>query len=342
MTTRAFLHALALCLLQAAQAMAAPGARPAQTASSATSGALSDSLGQPYVRIPAGRFEMGTAASRASLLAALPGIEPKRIDELADERPAHMVTISRAFLLGKYEVTVGAFADFVAKSGYVAESIADGSGGFAYSAEHDRNRPEAADAFKGRDPAYSWHDPGFAQTRAHPVTNVSLHDAQAMAAWLSKQEGHTYRLPTEAEWEYSCKAGSNSLFPSGDASESLADVANTFDQAALPHWQRWHDKALKRNDRFAFTAPVGQYRANAFGLHDMVGNVWEWVSDHYSDDHYAQSPSVDPQGPNDGPFVRRGGSWHTWAIYARCGFRNYNTAQSRYPLLGFRLVRELN
>ena len=342
MTTRAILRALTICLIQAPLAMATTPLGPAPTPPSALPQEIADSLGQRYMRIPAGSFEMGTAASRPRLLAAFPGMEPKRIDELADERPAHNVTIARAFYLGKYEVTVGAFADFVAQSGYVVESIADGTGGFGYSAEHDRQRPEAADAFKGRDRAYGWQNPGFAQTRAHPVTNVSLHDARAMAAWLTKQEGRTYRLPTEAEWEYSCKAGSKTLFPNGDQASSLAEVANTFDQAALPHWLRWHDKALTRNDQFAFTAPVGQFQANAFGLHDMVGNVWEWVSDHYSDDYYAQSPSVDPQGPNDGPFVRRGGSWHTWAIYARCGFRNYNTAQSRYPLLGFRLVRELN
>ncbi|MCB1997390.1 MAG: SUMF1/EgtB/PvdO family nonheme iron enzyme, partial [Rhodoferax sp.] len=80
---------------------------------------------------------------------------------------------------------------------------------------------------------------------------------------------------------------------------------------------------------------------NAFGLHDMHGNVWEWVADRHADDFYARSPQVDPTGPAEGHLrVRRGGSWHTWPFYARCGFRNWNDAATRYVLLGFRLLRE--
>ena len=99
---------------------------------------------------------------------------------------------------------------------------------------------------------------------------------------------------------------------------------------------------MKGNDGFEFTAPVASFAANAFGLHDMHGNAWEWTSDYYGEDYYARSPASDPQGPADGNVrVRRGGSWHTWAFYARCSFRNWNTEETRYPLVGFRLVREL-
>ena len=86
---------------------------------------------------------------------------------------------------------------------------------------------------------------------------------------------------------------------------------------------------------------MGSFAANAFGLHDMHGNVWEWTQDWYDEAYYARSPTDDPQGPPDGSVkVRRGGSWHTWPFYARCGFRNWNTPQTRYTLVGIRLVMD--
>ena len=121
--------------------------------------------------------------------------------------------------------------------------------------------------------------------------------------------------------------------------------ANLFDQAAAPYWPRWRQHALPGSDGHAFTAPVGSFAPNAWGLHDMHGNVWEWVSDWHGDDYYAQlaaqGTAVDPQGPAEGTVrVRRGGSWHTWPLYARVAFRNWNTPETRYVLVGFRLLRE--
>ena len=130
-------------------------------------------------------------------------------------------------------------------------------------------------------------------------------------------------------------------YASGDDPESLLGVANTFDADAKAYWSRWEAYALGGRDGFAFTAPVGSFMPNAWGLYDMHGNAWEWVSDWHANDYYAQSPVDDPRGPATGDKrVRRGGSWHTWALYARCAYRNWNRPDSRYTLVGIRLVRE--
>lgn len=303
---------------------------------------IENSLGMKLVLIPAGEFMMGSDESPDAMHASYPQLDKKRLVELSDEAPLHKVRITRDFYMGQTEVTVAQFAQFVAQSGYQPESIADGTGGYGYSAEHDRRRPENADAFQGRDPQFSWRQPGFEQAPTHPVLNVSWKDAMALADWLSQKEGLRYRLPTEAEWEYACKAGSPTRYPYGDNPQALTAWANTFDASATPHWTRWQDMAAAGSDGHPFTSPVASYPPNAFGLHDMVGNVWEWVSDHYDENYYRVSPTDNPQGPTQGHLkVRRGGSWHTWSIYARCSYRNLNAPDSRYPLLGMRLVREV-
>jgi len=301
-----------------------------------------NSLGMVFVQIPSGQFFMGGVEPPEVLARAYPLLEPQRFTDLADEGPAHLVQITRAFYLGQHEVTVGQFRRFLEASGYVPESEADGTGGYGFNPQYDPSTTRRGDAFEGRDPRYSWRNPGFPQGDDHPVVNVTWNDAQALAQWLSRTEGHTYRLPTEAEWEYACRAGTRTRYPHGDDPQGLVNVANTFDQAAAPHWPRWQQHALAGNDGHAFTAPVGSHAPNAFGLHDMLGNAWEWVSDWHGDDYYARSPRKDPQGPAVGTVrVRRGGSWHTWSFYARCGYRNWNSPQTRYTLVGMRLVREM-
>ena len=249
--------------------------------------------------------------------------------------------ITRAFYLGQTEVTVGQFRRFVDASGYVAESERDGTGAYGYNPAYDPATTVRGDAFEGRHPKYSWRNPGFSQTDDHPVVNITYADALALAAWLSKQEGVVYRLPTEAEWEYACRAGSRTRYASGDDPASLGKFANLFDEDAAVNWPAWQTFALKQRDGFAFTAPVASFAANAFGLHDMHGNAWEWVADWHAEDYYARSPVEDPPGPATGTVrVRRGGSWHTWPFYARSAFRNWNTPETRYTLLGMRLLRE--
>lgn len=300
-----------------------------------------NSLGMKFVLVPAGDFLMGSDETPASLARDFPQYETARFLQLNDEAPVHRVRLSQPFWLGQHEVTVGQFRQFLTASGYRPESIADGSGGYGYNANYDPATTVRRDAFQGRDPKYSWSNPGFQQSDDQPVVNVTWNDAQALAEWLSNKEKRRYRLPTEAEWEYACRAGKPTRYSHGDQPQLLAQVSNTFDAEAAPNWPQWSGFALDGSDGFAFTSPVGRFPANAFGLHDMVGNVWEWVADWHDENWYARSPASDPQGPESGTVkVRRGGSWHTWALYARCTFRNWNTPETRYTLVGIRLLVE--
>jgi formylglycine-generating enzyme len=300
-----------------------------------------NSAGMSFILVPAGEFLMGSEETPESLAIDYPNYPRHRFVELQDEAPVHAVRISRSFYLGKYEVTIGQFKQFVESSGYVPESEADGTGGYGYNVKYDPSQTVRQDAFEGRDRKYSWKNPGFPQADDHPVVNVTWNDAVAMAQWLSQNEKRHYRLPTEAEWEYACRAGAATRYYNGNSPSGLNRIANTFDQTVVPFWVQWKDFATEGSDNYAFTAPVGQFLPNAFGLYDMLGNVWEWVSDWYGKNYYAESPTVDPTGPQSGGVkVRRGGSWHTWPLYVRCSFRNWNTTDTRYTLVGIRLLLE--
>jgi formylglycine-generating enzyme required for sulfatase activity len=298
-------------------------------------------LGMKMTRIPAGTFVMGNSSSLEEMKKLYPEHEEKRLIDLADEYPAHTVNITKSFYMGSHEVTVGQFRKFLSISGYIPESIADGTGGYGYNPNYDPRTTSRGDAFEGRDPKYSWANPGFTQTEEHPVVNVTWNDAQALTKWLTKTEGHTYRLPTEAEWEYACRAGSKTQYYGGDEKSSLIGAANIFDIDAAKNWPNWQQFSLPVHDGFAFTAPAGNFAPNAFGLYDMHGNVWEWTNDFHDEKYYSNSPVNDPKGPVEGDVrVRRGGSWHTWPLYARCSYRNWNSETTRYTLVGIRLVME--
>lgn len=298
-------------------------------------------LGMKFVLVPSGEFMMGSDESAEALASAYPQYGRERFVELVDEAPVHKVRITRPFYLGQHEVTVGQFRRFVEASGYQPESEADGTGGYGYNPDYDPEKSERGDAFEGRNPKYSWRNPGFKQGDDHPVVNVTWNDAVAMSRWLSEKEGKKYRLPTEAEWEYAARAGTRTRYHSGDDPLSLLKAANTFAADTMMRWPQWKDYALAGVDGFEFAAPVGSFAPNALGLYDMHGNAWEWVADWYDDDYYARSPVDDPLGPASGKVrVRRGGSWHTWSFYARSSYRNWNSPETRYTLVGMRLLRE--
>lgn len=300
-----------------------------------------NSLGIKFNLIPAGSFLMGNDETTQSLQYDFVEYELDRLAEIKDESPAHAVTISKPFYLGKYPVTVGQFRQFLFESGYIPESICDCSGGYGIDSKQSRFKVAEKEVFDGRSSRYSWESVGFSQSETHPVVNVTWNDANAFASWLSVKEGRRYRLPTEAEWEYACRAGTGTRYYSGNHPMSLDGFANIFDFDGIRYWPQFSDYALYTRSGYPFSSPVGAFEPNNFGLYDMIGNVWEWCSDWYGERYYEESLIIDPKGPDNGDArVRRGGSWHSWAFYCRSSFRNLNTPESRYILVGMRLLLE--
>ncbi|MGQ0699061.1 MAG: formylglycine-generating enzyme family protein [Panacagrimonas sp.] len=177
----------------------------------------------------------------------------------------------------------------------------------------------------------------------NPVINVSWVDAQQYLAWLSKKTGQRYRLPSEAEWEYAARAGTSSGYHWGDSSFSTCDYANTLDIAghqARPNWN-WSTHCL---DGFAFTSPVGSFPPNPWGLHDMAGNVWEWVQDCWHSDYTGAPPDASPWlGGNDADCekrVNRGGGWGNHPRTLRTAKRDADSATGWGDAFGFRVVRD--
>jgi len=176
------------------------------------------------------------------------------------------------------------------------------------------------------------------QAISHPVMNVSSYDAVAFCAWLSKKEGRTYRLPTEAEWEYACRAGTTTRFYHGDDVEGLAKVGNVADAAAYK--KRSCSWGIASNDGYAFTSPVGSFLPNDFGLYDMHGNAEEWCAEWYAADYFESSPTDDPTGPTSGSYrVYRGGGWRSFARRCcRSAYRYRDKPDDQAMYLGFRVA----
>ena len=253
-----------------------------------------------------------------------------KADFFKDEHPQHRVRITKPFYLGTYHVTRGQFRQFVKDTGYKTDAEkGEKPGAFGWDPEKKKF---------GFNEKYSWRNAGFEQTDEHPVVNVSWNDAVAFCKWLSRKEGKTYRLPTEAEWEYACRAGTTTRYYSGDDPETLAKVGNVADATAKAKFPDWK-YTIKASDGYVFTAPVGQFKPNAFGLYDMHGNAWQWCADWYGEDYYAESPADDPTGPDSGNGrVLRGGSWATGRL-----LRSADASGSRRTrpgnVTGFRVAR---
>lgn len=254
----------------------------------------------------------------------------------ADLESEQSVTMTDDYYIGRFEVTRGQFRRFVEDTGYVTEPEAT-DGGYGFN--------EALNKFEGRNKKYIWSNYGVStQTDDYPVTNITRTDARKFCEWLAKKaEGKAHvrevRLPGEAEWEFACRAGSQSRFSFGDDDEKLAEYANVADATLNERFP--NPSAIKAKDGHVFAAPVGQFKPNDFGIYDMHGNVWEWVEDHYG--KYSNLPKERNglQTVNQGESrpVLRGGSWGFGPRDSRCAIRYIvGAGASRYGAAGFRVV----
>jgi formylglycine-generating enzyme len=301
---------------------------------------ITNSIGMKLTLIPAGDFKMGSGESVWDAAAFFKknynmfGFQMWTQDIFKNQHPQHRVRITKPFYLGTYHVTRGNFRQFIHDSGYKTDA--------------ETSFPPGA---KGWDPAqqmltlkkdFSWKNAGFEQTDEHPVVNVSWRDAEAFCKWLSHKEDKEYRLPTEAEWEYACRAGTTTRYYSGDDPKTLAKVANIADatfKAGFPWFNDTLDP-IETSDGYVYTSPVGQFKPNAFGLYDMHGNVWQLCADIYDDEYYRKSPTDDPKGPDAGcDHVIRGGSWLTCPYFTLSSTRTRVEPSDRCNNIGFRVVR---
>lgn len=271
------------------------------------------------VEIPAGQFVMGASPDEE---------ERENLSEAFRHRsqPQRRVRV-RGFWAGKYEITRRQYRVFV------EETRHPGAGCFMWvGTRYDV------------DPAKDWRNPGYAQDDSHPVACVSWEDASTYATWLSKKTGKRYRLLTEAEWEYAARAGTTKARFWGDDGNSnrSCDHANGADATAAARLPDSSIGAVANcNDRHAYTAPVGSYRANAFGLHDMLGNVWEWTQDCWNAT-YNGAPVDGTEWTAGDCTMRavRGGSWDDAPVGLRAAYRVGSPTSIRVYGRGFRVARD--
>jgi formylglycine-generating enzyme required for sulfatase activity len=274
---------------------------------------ITNSIGMKLVLIPKGKFWMGSTEKEQDQAIAdcrkianfkVPGLRAS----YGAEGPLHMVEITKAFYLGMHEVTQAQYRTVMGKNPS------------SFSLEGDRK-----DQVKGMSTDY------------FPVDNVSYEDAMEFCKKLSelpeeKRAKRTYRLPREAEWEHACRGGAPS-YQTFHFGNSLSSTQANFN-GNFPF-----GKTAAKGPYLGRTEKVGSYKANAFGLYDMHGNVCEWCSDWYDKDNYRKIAPPDPQGPLKGSErVLRGGSWGNYGLLCRSAFRGRGAPTERRNFFGFRVA----
>jgi len=250
-------------------------------------------------------------------------------EEDDDEKPVHEVYLD-AFYMDKHQVTVAKFKAFVEATGCKTDAEKQG-----YSYVWDGKELVQKKGIHWQHNAKG--ELVVSSDMNHPVIRVSWNDAQAYAKWAGKH------LPTEAEWEYAARSGAKGYTyswgneaPRGKKGGNIADEAL---KRVFKDWTVWEGY----DDGFVYTAPVGSFEPNEFGLYDMTGNVWEWCKDWYDENYYKTRPNPDrnPKGPSTGQYrVLRGGSWNYNPRLVRCAYRLRFTPTVQYGNVGIRCAQD--
>ncbi len=297
-----------------------------------------NSLKMTLVLLPPGEFRMGSSPAQIEealrLLETVPRKAAGEDGRIQDEEgPAHRVVLTRPIRIARTETTIGQFRQFIEATRYLTETERFGGGNSKKTDEADPVKRNAI-----------WRTPGYPVTDECPVTQITWNDMIAFCNWLSVNEGRRaayrqdenkdwrrdvasggYRLPTEAEWEYACRAGTTTHWSFGDDIRELDRHA-------------WFNRTAEAGRRIG-ARPVGSLRANPFGLYDMHGNAWERCEDFLEPAWYRKSPELDPTGPAKGTNrMARGGGWHYFDLHTRSAYRNNYSPTARTGNIGFRVV----
>lgn len=260
-------------------------------------------LDTPYMMtIPSGNYTMGCEN----------GWDDKLGSCSRQEKPPHTVNVT-TFALSKYETTFAQFKKFVDETGYLTVAEVDDAG-CTVTGELAGKDTEWVPSKK-----HNWKDPGFPQQGNHPVVCVSWSDAQAYINWYSSKTGTQYRLPTEEEWEYAARAGTFTMYYWGNS----------------PDRSYTNYRGTEENDKWKYTSPVGSLSPNNFGIHDVSGNVWEWVKSCWRPNYRTECPNQDTK-------TRRGGSWFDSPRNIRLAYKGKNGKNARSVLNGFRIAHDIN
>lgn len=276
--------------------------------------------GPQMLVVPHGAFRMGAGEGE-------PGAKPY-------ERPARYIRFDRGFAMSQREVTVGEFRRYLAGTGARTRAARRG-----YSMPYD----ERSGNFVRRSNVGPLSDYVGAPARDDlPVLHVSARDADGYAQWLSEQTGRRYRLPSEAEFEYALRAGGTGVAPWGGGAPPARSGNFTGGRDRSPAGRRWSNAFSGYGDGHWGPAPAGSFRANAYGLHDLAGNVSEWVADCWHDS-YRRAPKDGEAWFNPGCRTRvmRGGSWASAPDQLRSAWRAPVELDTTNAQIGFRVVRDL-
>lgn len=260
--------------------------------------------GMEFVWVPGGCYQMGQSPEEKRRLLSEMSLKEYEKGH-TDELPLHRVCVD-GFWMGKYEVTNAQFRKF-------------------------RPRHDSGKTKKG---ASLNHD-------RQPVVEVGWNDAQQFADWLTRKSSGRFRLPTEAEWEYACRAGTRTARYWGNDYRAVCLYANVMDvvgKRAFPDYK--HTPIARCADGYQVAAPVGMFKPNAFGLYDMIGNAWEWNADAYGKNACSSHGQSNPKHTAGAERVRRGGCWWNTSNGQRCAQRSSSKATKKANGQGFRLVRQ--